>query len=266
MQLAKDQVMFDVVRTSPEEKIADFHTQMTGLISVMNRQKLLANSLTPIVHTFFGGKSALPPAALAVIPSQRLTLLVITLFLNGYYSYNNYTSDGNMSGSPTSRNFFASQVWHDLVTETDIPFIIYLIRVLHFAISVSLVIRKVLNSRALDSESADTDINTDDSNFYRLLKFLGRNLVLSPVTLFQVMLSSWWTIALCGLSFLGLRRGVGFYAGCILDAIPQIRYMSFLVTAVKNNVVKISLTMLLAGILLYQYAVITFFYFPDEVS
>ena len=39
-------------------------------------------------------------------------------------------------------------------------------------------------------------------------------------------------------------------------------YRSFLARAVAANVAKICLTMLLAAILLYQVAVITYFYFP----
>ena len=57
VQIAKGEVMQEVVRTSPEEKLRDYYLQLNRMISVMNRQQLLAAALTPVAHAFLGSKS-----------------------------------------------------------------------------------------------------------------------------------------------------------------------------------------------------------------
>ena len=54
VQIAKGEVMQEVVRTSPEEKLRDYYLQLNRMISVMNRQQLLAAALTPAAHAFLG--------------------------------------------------------------------------------------------------------------------------------------------------------------------------------------------------------------------
>ena len=58
VQIAKGEVMQEVVRTSPEEKLRDYYLQLNRMISVMNRQQLLAAALTPVAHAFLGSNSA----------------------------------------------------------------------------------------------------------------------------------------------------------------------------------------------------------------
>jgi hypothetical protein len=81
-----------------------------------------------------------------------------------------------------------------------------------------------------------------------------------------VTLSVWWPLALCGFSALGMYISTYWYAPAILDIIPQIRLMSFLIEAITRNTSRIAYTLLLAIVLLYLYSVITIVFFQNQYS
>lgn len=66
------------------------------------------------------------------------------------------------------------------------------------------------------------------------------------------------------LSLLGFFVSPYWYAPPLLDLIPQVRLMSFLLEAIRRNVGRIFYTLLLAIILLYMYSVITIAFFKNQ--
>lgn len=55
-----------------------------------------------------------------------------------------------------------------------------------------------------------------------------------------------------------------WYAPILLDVIPQIRLMSFLLDAITRNIGRIFFTLLLAIVFLYLYAIISYIFFRDQ--
>ena len=269
---AKDQVMQEVLRTSPEEKMTDFFSQLHRLESVMGRQQLLRNTLTPPLHTIFGGQSWIPPYIRAFSVSQRQFLLVLTFYLNVIFVLNSFPGSSIFDDELTRRtgqiDFFSASVWKSFFTRINQPLVIYLIRAIHFLLAGIQVVRKVFNSRILDS-SVDKDVVVDSAQKNSTTVLLWRiamNIMLSPKTFLLLLYDTWWTLLLFGFSALGIFYYLGWYVPCVLDVIPQIKYMTFLVDAIKANVLKICLTIFFCLILLYVYAVVTFLFMPNQVS
>lgn len=65
-------------------------------------------------------------------------------------------------------------------------------------------------------------------------------------------------------SLLGFFVSTNWYAPPLLDLIPQIRLMSFLLEAIRRNIGRIFYTLLLAIILLYMYSVVTIAFFKNQ--
>ena len=86
-----------------------------------------------------------------------------------------------------------------------------------------------------------------------------------PLRVGSVLADSWWECLMLACSFLGLFWSA-YYSLCLLDVIPQLRYMSFLGTAISRNVGRIGLTLLLTIVILYLCAVFAVIFMPDEVS
>lgn len=265
---AKDQVMHEVLRTSPEEKMTDFFAQLHRLESIMGRQQLLRNTLTPPVHTLLGGQTSIPLYIRRLTPSQRQFLLILTFYLNAVYVLYSFSPslDDEMHGRTGPINFFSNEVWGDFFTTINQPLAVFLVRVIHFLLAGIQVIRKAFNSRVLDS-SVDTNVEMSTQKMSMSLLLFSRimkNIILSPKTLLLLLFDIWWTIFLFVFSSLGIYYNIGWYVPCVLDVIPQIKYMAFLVDAVRDNALRIFLTIFLFLILLYVYAVITYLFLPDQ--
>jgi hypothetical protein len=65
-------------------------------------------------------------------------------------------------------------------------------------------------------------------------------------------------------SLLGFYVSSYWYAPPLLDLIPQIRLMSFLLEAIRRNIGRMFYTFLLAVILLYMYSVVTVAFFKNQ--
>jgi hypothetical protein len=68
------------------------------------------------------------------------------------------------------------------------------------------------------------------------------------------------------LSCLGLYSSPSWYAPLLLDLIPQVRLMSFLLDAISRNTGRMGYTLLLAVLLLYMYSVLTIAFFPNQYA
>lgn len=79
-----------------------------------------------------------------------------------------------------------------------------------------------------------------------------------------MLISAWWPICLTGFSVLALLRNPFWYALVLLDVVPQISLMSFLVEAITRNAKKILYTLLLAAIFLYLFAVANVLFIPNQ--
>lgn len=79
-----------------------------------------------------------------------------------------------------------------------------------------------------------------------------------------LLVSTWWPICLCGFSLLALFFDPFWYAVVLLDVVPQIALMSFLVEAITRNTKKILYTLLLAAVFLYLFAVANVVFIPNQ--
>jgi hypothetical protein len=269
VQKAKDILIYKNNRESPEEKLADFFSGMDGIWKVMRRQKRLA--FFPPLHAVFGGKPIGQAIYLnRIIPTQRVILFIITFFFNIYYSYESYygykipeqtderTDDTEILMFPKFINYF----WFWKKRE----FAILVIAAAHFAISCSLALRSLLNSPAADSLP---DLVPGRDHFkdkaIRAVVNGAINLAQAPWALFLLMADSALPLMLVACSGAALFSGrIWFYALCLVDLLAQIRYMSFIVTALRRNMLSISLTILLVVLFLYFFAVGAHLFFPNQ--
>lgn len=236
-QKIRSDIKWTITRTSPEEKLYSFYECMNEVIHVMKRQKRLSKVLSPLVHSIFGGKSFIN---CRIIPKQRLLFLIITILLNMYYAYLSF-SDNHPNDQYTSSVMYWSQY-------------VILLSALHSCVGGLLLIRHILNSRA-----ADHLIHTG-----KFLSVIGY-ITTIPKVIFYVATDAWWPFLLVGCSIVALIKSYyALYAICLLDAIPQLRFMNFLIIAIKKNLTKVIFTILLAIILLYLIAVMTYLFFSNQ--
>jgi len=231
-------IKWTVTRTSPEEKLYSFYECMNEVIHVMKRQRRLSKALTPLIHSIFGGKSFIN--CTNIVPKQRLCFLILTILLNMYYAYLSFNSPNDQGSS-------VIQAWS--------PYVV-LLSGLHSCIGGLLLVRHILNSRA-----ADHLIHTG-----KQVSLLSQ-IITMPKVIAYVGSDAWWPCVMIGCSILALIRSYyALYAICLLDAIPQLRFMNFLIIAIKKNLVKVIFTILLAIILLYLISVTTYLFFADQYS
>lgn len=101
-----------------------------------------------------------------------------------------------------------------------------------------------------------------------------------------MLLSAWWPICITGFrytcllvievplfcifnsrvasSVLALVRNGFWYALILLDVVPQIQLMSFLVEAITRNAKKIWFTLVLAAVFLYLFAIGNSLFIPNQ--
>jgi hypothetical protein len=299
VQKAKEDALYTVSRDSPEEKIADFFRKMEGITLVMRRQEALRYALSPIVHAIFGGKP-LTNRLRYIIPPQRLVFIILTFVLNVYYCYEsvygydehpvdisstsstssspslistglNSTSLSSSSGNSTTSSGF-------VIFPTFIkPFwfwafrglTLLILRYIHFGLTFSLALRSIMNSRILDDipDVVPKDILFKRGTAPQRLFGLVVDLVQMPRSVLLLIYDSALPLLFLGCSIAGCFFGrIWFYALCLIDIVFQVRYMSFLVTAISKNVIKISFTILLAALFLYLFSVGTFLFFPNQYA
>ena len=268
VQKAKEYVVQNNDRDSPEEKINDFRSNIDLLLSIMARQKYLRYTMTPFLHAIFGGKPVAPQWVLLVIPRQRVMVLWLSLFLNVYYMYITYRE--RYPGYPGFDQYF-TYVYDALNHEytdngTGIHFASFkLIEVLawiHFSLNASIYFRQLINSTAADENISDED-DSDDSNLALKVARAVGNFFFG---MFLILTSEWWAAAVTAFSILAIFVSQWFYVPCLLEVVPQFPLMRFLVEAVERNVVKIGFTILLALLLLYFYATIAYLSFPNQYN
>ena len=276
MQKAKEKLIYDNNRDSPEEKLADFFSGMDGIIMVMKRQENLKTILRAPIHSIFGGKSMDATGYFSkIIPPQRVLFFMISFFFNIYYSYESYYGyDIPGTGTETDqtqtddvRTLMFPQFINLFWFWDQRSFAILVIAATHFGLGCSLFLRGILNSRAADHIS---DI-IPGRNFFPA-KSIERSIVSKVITLLQfprtfLVLSSdnLLPLLLAVCSGIALFTGrIWFYAPCLVDVLLQIRYMSFIVTALSRNMITISLTILLVVLFLYFFAVVAHLFFPNQ--
>ena len=271
VQKAKDSLTYKNNRDSPEEKLADFYTGMDGILKVMRRQKKLKFFLSPFLHALFGGKSLGGQFGLKkIIPPQRVLFFLITLFFNIYYSYESYYEyEGRISNLtdqqisdimfPKFVNFFWFWEFRKLS--------ILIIASVHFGLACSLALRNILNSRATENLKdiipGRTFFKKDSLENEILGQIIG--LIQIPRTVGYLVLDSIQPLLLCACSGAALFSGrIWFYAPCLFDVLEQIRYMSFIVTAIGKNLLTIAFTILLVVLFLYFFSVLAYLFFPNQ--
>lgn len=288
VQKAKEELIYKNNRDSPEEKLADFFLGMNGILLVMRRQERLKFLLSPYLHSIFGGKSLGKTFFTRFIPPQRIIFLCITFFFNIYYSYGSYygydtpennnimlpdTGNGNNTVTAGDENGisvreimfpdFINYFWFWEYRNTAI----LVLSATHFALGCSLALRGILNSRAAENLN---DIIPGRNYFNEGTKaHLIISKIITIIQLPRVILVLAGDIALplllVSCSGAALFAGkIWFYAPCLVDLLAQIRYMSFIVTALRRNVTSISLTVLLVVLFLYWFAVFAHLFFPNQ--
>ena len=271
VQKAKENLIYTNNRDSPEEKLTDFYTGMEGIYKVMRRQKRLKFFLSPFLHALFGGKSLGNSIGLSrIIPPQRIVFFIITFFFNIYYSYGSYygydLNHSNLTNDEISMIMFPQFInyfWFWRFRSITI----LILQSIHFGLSCSLLLRGILNSRAAESLN---DI-LPGRNYYlqnTILSKITTNIILilqSPRAVIYVILDNLQPLLLCGFSAGALFFGrIWFYAPCLFDILDQIRYMSFIVTAIRKNLLTISFTILLVVLFLYFFSVGAYLFFPNQ--
>ena len=282
VQKAKEKLIYDNNRNSPEEKLADFYSGMDGIILVMKRQENLKTLLRAPIHSIFGGKSMDATGYFSkIIPPQRVLFFLISFFFNIYYSYesyygydipgNNKTDDGqngqiDVQTDDTKTTMFPQFINYFWFWDQR-EFAILVIAATHFGLGCSLFLRGILNSRA-----ADHIPDIIPGRHYFPAKSIEYSIISKMITLLQfprtflvLSLDNMLPLLLAGCSGIALFTGrIWFYAPCLVDVLLQIRYMSFIVTALSRNMITISLTILLVVLFLYFFAVVAYLFFPNQ--
>lgn len=133
--------------------------------------------------------------------------------------------------------------------------IIYAFKIAHLALCLSLLFTAALNSGAGDAVRGHR------------LRLLGARRAVSfdwLVSLVIVVNDVRWLLCMSILSSVGLWITEVAYAFCVVDVIPQIRLMKFLLEAITRNSHKIWLTVLLCLVVLYVFSTISYLVFRDE--
>ena len=234
VQKAKKELAYQVNRDSPEEKILDFYDRMTVLRKVMKRQEDL-HKVFSIFHGFVGGKSV----DSRWLPSPRAILLVLTLLLNVYLCTRLYYQD--MPDAP-------SPIWASFMAWRSTPNLIKAVKICHFGLCLSLLFTAGLNSGAGDAVRGHA------------VCLPGGRHVLSYdwlLRLYVILRDVRWLLLMSVLSAVGLWTWEIAYAFCVVDVIPQIRLMKFLLEAITRNSHKITLTVLLCMVVLYVFSTVS---------
>ena len=268
---AKENLIYKNNRDSPEEKLADFFYGIEGMWKIMRRQRTLKSILTPLIHALFGGKSlGIRFGFNRIIPPQRIFFFIITFFFNIYYSYGSYYGyDDNLSDFgnnevstimfPQFVNYFWFWKFRSLT--------ILILQSIHFGLASSLLLRGILNSRAAENLSdliPGRELFEKGSISYTIIS-KTISILKAPRACIYILLDNSQPLLLLGCSGAALFAGrIWFYAPCLFDILDQIRYMSFIVTAIKRNLLTISFTILLVVLFLYFFAVGAYLFFPNQ--
>jgi len=241
----KEKVKFSVNRESPEEKILDFYKKMDTLYHLLKMQRRLRNTFMWF-HIFFGGKTYIP-----ILGDQRKMILAITLLLNFTTIYETYFDD---------LTYLSDQVYGlDQYEEWKHHKTFNLVaQYLHVVFCCSLCLAELLNSVA----AFDVLQKARENSWLDKLK--RNSVMLRPLKMMIVLRDKLWFIALLTLSLLGFFSHRLWYAACVIDIIPQIRMMEFLLESISRNISKLFLTVLLGVIMLYIFSTVTYLLYADE--
>jgi len=241
VQKAKKELAYQVNRASPEEKILDFYDRMTLLTKVMRRQQLL-HRIFNVFHGFVGGKSV----DSRWVPNPRAILLVLTLLLNMWLCTRLYYRD--MPDEP-------SAIWRAFLSWRTTPTLVWGVKYCHLALCLSLLFTAALNSGAGDGVRGHA------------MHLPGGRKVMSfdwLLRLYVVLNDVRWLLIMSVLSGVGLWVTEKAYPFCVVDVIPQIRLMKFLLEAITRNSHKIWLTVLLCMVVLYVFSTISYMVFQNQ--
>ncbi len=247
VQKTKEAVVYEVNRSSPEEKIGDFLTQMSRLTVVMKRQERLSLLLTYPIHAIFGGKS-IPGGT--YLPKQNNLALCLTLGLNAYFVYYN-TNPFTLPA--LSGDYLDIYHWD---TRT---MVVQIVQWVHFLLLGAYACRSVLNSDAAD----EINLFEGDGIIMKLLNFI----INLPYAIYLIVQSALWPLLLALMAFWAMySESYWLYVPCLLDVTIQYEVMNFLFQAIKRNVFRIGATLLLAFLCLYFYSIIAFLYIGDQYN
>lgn len=248
VQKLKEEIILEVNRNSPEEKIADFLTQITRISIVMKRQERLRLFLTYPLHAILGGKSI--GFIQAYFPRQRAVGLYVAMLLNIWFVRANTAPFRPMATRP---DYLEYMNWdtQDLV--------IYSVQFAHLLLMATFALRTLLNSDAADNlpELVDSESSA--------MQYIGR-LIQSPVVLALLIWDSAWPCVLTSFSFFAITGYYWLYVPCLLDIVFQFDDMNFLYVAISRNVVRVGFTCLLAFLCLYFYAILAYLFFGTQYN
>ncbi|CAE7654728.1 Itpr2 [Symbiodinium microadriaticum] len=185
---------------------------------------------------------------------MRPTFFAITLLFSIYYAYDAYRDEYPWIQKNEINGFRKFWNWDqkDLILE--------ILAYSHMGLGAALCIREWINSPAVDALEPLRLPFADNVSVLHVL-----SVICSGLRDFVIItLSVWWQLSLCGFSVLGFFVSPHWYAPALLDIIPQIRLMSFLIEAITRNTSRIFYTLLLAIVLLYLYSVITIVFFKNQ--
>eukprot|EP00981_Chlorochromonas_danica_P008724 scaffold2297_cov153-Ochromonas_danica.AAC.7 len=248
VQKVKEEIILQVNRNSPEEKIGDFLNQINRIAIVMKRQERLKLLLTYPVHAVLGGKSL--EIIQRYFPRQRAVGLYLAFILNIWFVRANTKPFRPMASRPTYLE------WRDWDTQ---DIVIYSLQFAHFCLMASFTLRTLLNSDAADN--LPSLFSTD-----RSLVIVAGNIIQFPVVAAMVIWDSAWPCVLSALSFFAITGYYWLYVPCLLDVVFQFDDMFFLYVAISRNVLRVGFTCLLAFLCLYFYSIIAYLFFGTQYN
>ena len=266
VRLARDALLQNVSRSSPEEKIRSFLVEMNGLIAVMRRQQALNALLTPLVHSFLGGKahSCRSQSLRCYLPSLRALTLIIAFGFNIY----------QICQVSISKSDYSHSLEEYLVQSTSRAQLLRIVALVEFLLYGLLTCRRIVNSTAgngvmqsFQSDSSGSSSSSSGSSGSSSRARLAKVLFISPAIFVLCLTDAKWLVFLTSCAFYAWRwEKYWAYVPCLLDVVFQIKQMYFLYVAITKNIFKIGYTMLLTFLLLYFAAFIAYFYVSDPYS
>ena len=252
-QKAKEDLLANINRDSPEEKIADFYRRMHMLYRVMRRQQVLRYILKPYFHAFLGGSSGVSFLDKnRFFPDQRKVFLYMSLLVNLYWLYIDFQEHEIGHG----RDYIGGGLWRKFENWEHQHFLIIIFFGTHFGIACLLLMRDVLNSRAADEMEP---IELPGMSF-AIVRFIA-NIIDKLRAMILVYSESWWKtscMVACFGGFWGILYDMDLmflYSVTLLDIAPQIESIAFLMEAMRRNVSRIFWSMVIIVIILYIYSV-----------
>jgi hypothetical protein len=250
VQKAKEELLYTVNRESPDEKMTDFYFRMKGLKEVLRRQERLHRFFW-VLHPLVGGKGLDIP----FMPNQRVLLFFLTLVLTAWTAYEDYRAQLPWVTDASPIGWVFDWSMEDRVFN--------ILQAVHLGLTLSTTASYLLNSTAADIlEPLAPPVWLED------VKWVPQCLAIADKfrAIGAILLDATWLVLMSVFSLLAFLSAPILYLICLLDLIPQVRLMKFLVEAIRRNGTKIFVTLLLACVILALYGVLSYKFFQNQYN